>query len=62
MNLFWYFIDLNPHAKIKKKKKKQTNFTYKKKIGHENMNQKHYFLIFGLSYIYKYLLLISGHV
>lgn len=41
MNLFWYFIDLNPHAKIKKKKKKQTNFTYKKKIGHENMNQKH---------------------
>lgn len=24
-----------------KKKKEQTNFTYKKKIGHENMNQKH---------------------
>lgn len=63
MNLFWYFIDLNPHAKIKKKKKKQTNFTYKKKNrSWKYESETHYFLIFGLSYIYKYLLLISGHV
>lgn len=46
-----------------KKKKKQTNFTYKKKNrSWKYESETHYFLIFGLSYIYKYLLLISGHV
>lgn len=48
--------------KLKKKKKTDKFYLQKKNRSWKYESETHYFLIFGLSYIYKYLLLISGHV